>query len=44
MEKEYKVSLNEDDIKKIAALNNMKIEDVDSDDISWTLKLLLVNS
>jgi len=41
MEKEYIVSLNDEDITKIAKLNNMKAEDVDNGDISWTLKLLL---
>ncbi len=41
MEKEYTVSLNENDIAKIAAINNIKAEDVDNGDISWTLKLLL---
>jgi len=41
MEKEYTVNLNEEDISKIAALNNIKAEDVDNGDISWTLKLLL---
>jgi hypothetical protein len=41
MEKECTVSINENEIAKIAVLNSIRVEDVDSNDISWTLKLLL---
>lgn len=41
MEKEYTIRLNENDIAKIAVLNSIRAEDVESNDISWTLKLLL---
>ena len=41
MEKTFEVKLTEDDIKKIAKLNNIEAEKVDNLDVEWTFKVLL---
>ena len=41
MEKKFEISLSEEEIKKVAELNNIDTEKVDSLDVEWTVKLLL---
>ena len=41
MEKIFEIKLSEEDIKKVAELNNIDVDKVDSLDVEWTIKLLL---
>lgn len=41
MEKIFEIKLSEEEIKKVAELNNIDVDKVDSLDVEWTIKLLL---
>lgn len=41
MEKKFEINLSEEEIKKVAKLNDIDAEKVDSLDVEWTVKLLL---
>lgn len=41
MEKRFEIKLSEEEIKKVAELNNIDTDKVDSLDVEWTIKLLL---
>lgn len=41
MKKKFEISLSDEEINKVAKLNNIDTEKVDNLDVEWTVKLLL---